>query len=121
MRLTCMLIGWVAIASTAVAVPMSDIFGDWNQLTLTGVAGFERLTFTPDGRLLAEEHQFLGKYEVEGRRVTTRTSFGESYVYELTNDGRVCVFPRPGKMAAVGARDTKLLGGQCYSKAAKSS
>mgnify|MGYP003385881649 CR=1 FL=1 len=121
MRLTCMLIGWAAIASTAVAAPSSEIVGDWKRLTLPGVAGFERLTFTPDGRLLAEERQFLGKYEVKGRRVTTRTSFGESYVYELTDDGRLCVFPGPGMMLAASERDTKLLGGQCFSKAAKSS
>lgn len=106
-------------ASAAVAGGPVQVQGTWERMPLPGVAGFSRLTFTADGRLMVDRTQLLGRYEVRERRVTARSSFGEVYEYELTSDGRLCVYPGPGVMPLAGENDAKLSAGQCFRRSAR--
>lgn len=106
-------------ASAAIAGESSPILGTWEQMPIPGVAGFSRLTFTADGRVIIDRTQVLGRNEVREQRVTARSSFGEVYEYELTSDGRPCVYPGPGMMPLAREKDAKLTAGQCFRKSAR--
>jgi hypothetical protein len=115
-------------ATAATAAEPSPFVGIWDPERVAGVAGVPRLTFTPDGRLLSgygrvlgtDPSELLGSYQVEGRRVSARSAFGETYSFELIADGRLCVFPGPGLMPLAGDRDAQLAAGQCFRKSTQS-
>jgi hypothetical protein len=130
MTLKIILACWTLLGSSAaLAGEPAGVVGTWEREPIAGVAGFSHLTFTPDGRLLADQGrllgdrirgqgQVLGRYQVDKRRVSARSSFGETYAFELIDDGRLCVFPGPGMTPLAGDRAAKLASGQCFRKSA---
>ena len=108
----------VAMAGGAVAAP--DAFaGTWKyDARIQGVIGFLQLTFTPDGRLIADGKTLLGAYQVQGKRAVARSSFGETYAYDLRPDGRLCVVGGPGLEPLTGrSARSDLAGTPCFRRA----
>ncbi len=93
----------------------AEVIGVWRSEPLPGVATIERLTFTPDGRLIAGQNRQLGRYVVAGRKVSAQGG-GVTYAYELTEDGRLCVSPGPSLQPLADGQASALTKGQCYRK-----
>jgi len=106
-----------ASASAAQAREPSKVVGTWVREAAPGVAGFFQLTFTPDGRLMADRGALIGRYQVKAKQVSARSSFGETYLYELTGDDRLCVRPGPGMMPLAGEGGARLPASLCFSRA----
>jgi hypothetical protein len=119
MKLSIVLACASLAASAAAAAEPATVVGTWEREPIAGVAGFLTLTFTADGRLMAERNQFLARYQVDKRRVSARAAFGETYNFELIEDGRLCVSPGPGIMPLAGDRDARLAAGLCFRKLAQ--
>ncbi len=114
--LTKVLLASLVLAGAAVAAERPPIVGAWEREPVPGVATIRRLTFTADGKLWAEGNQLIGAYQVAGDKVSAKSRFGETYVYELTGDGRLCVSPGPSMMPLAREGAASLAAGQCYRK-----
>lgn len=123
MKLTIALACLILAPAAATAAEPDPFVGTWQPERIAGLAT-PWLQFTQDGRLMSgfvgpargEPRELLGAYQVDGRRVSARSSFGETYSFELIEDGRLCVFPGPGVTPLAGDRDARLAAGLCYRK-----
>lgn len=120
MMLPSIAIALALAANGAGAGDGASLVGTWRYEAVPGLATFRQLTFTAEGRLFADKKHLIGPYRVEGGKVSAKSSFGETYVYELTSDGRLCVFPGPSVMPLAGERDQTLRAGLCYRKVLQS-
>ena len=122
-------------ASAALAATADSVVGSWRALPVQSAMSTARvigipqvLTFTEDGRLWTTQRldaraplnqYLLGRYTVDGAKVTGKGPSGETYGYELTKDGRLCAYPGPGMMRLDGPNRPQEAGRQCYERLQK--
>ena len=107
-------------ASAASAAEPASVVGAWSPQKLTGVVAMSPLQFTSDGQVfsLSQAVSFtlrpgvgpqapvlpplnralIGRYETQGDKVIIRLDSRTSTTFELTKDGRLCVYPGPALM-----------------------
>lgn len=123
--------------SAAAATAPAPVVGSWRALpapsanALINVIGIPQvLTFTDDGRLWIAQRlparppykdYLLGRYTSRDGKVVAKGPSGETYAYELMQDGRLCVYPAPGMMplAVTGLARPQEAGRQCYERVQK--
>jgi hypothetical protein len=124
-------------ASAASAAEPASVVGIWNPQKLDGVVALQALQFTRDGKVFSVPRAFriiipapapgakppappplpqelIGQYETQGDKVIVRTGPGASATFELTKDGRLCVYPGPALMNGVVRRQPGER--QCYER-----
>jgi len=121
--------------STAAAGTPDPVVGSWRALpapsadALINVIGIPQvLTFTDDGRLWIAQRlpaqppykdYLLGRYTSRDGKVVAKGPSGETYAYELGQDGRLCVYPGPGMLPVTGLARPQEAGRQCYERLQK--
>jgi hypothetical protein len=117
-------------ASAAFAAAPDSVVGSWRALPAPTankqVIGIPQvLTFTEDGRLWIAQRlparppytdYLLGRYTAQGGQVVAKGPSGETYAYELMQDGRLCVYPGPGLLPLAGPARPQEAGRQCYER-----
>ena len=124
----------LAVSAAAAATP-DPVVGSWRALpapsanaTINVIGIPQILTFTEDGclwiaqRLPAQppyKDYLLGRYTTRDGKVMAKGPSGETYAYELTKDGQLCVWPGPGMLRLAGAVQPQEAGRQCYERLQK--
>lgn len=126
-------------ASAATAAEPNSVVGYWSPQKLRDVVGMSMLQFTADGHVFSMSRssvvqflippsgaspkalppppqQWLGRYEVRDDKVIVTLGPRMSATFELTKDGRLCVFPGPGVMPADGTFRPQAGERQCYQR-----
>jgi hypothetical protein len=129
-------------ATAAAAAEPNSVTGFWKPEKLRGTVGLTMLQFTADGQVFSMPdvsvvqwiapsppqggapprvvprlpQELLGRYEVRDNKIVIRLGAGGSSTFELTKDGRLCVFPGPGIMPTDGVLRPQAGERQCYQR-----
>jgi hypothetical protein len=127
-------------ASAASAAEPASVIGYWKPDKLPGTVGLTMLQFTADGRVFSMPEissvqwiipgarpggapprylprlpqELIGRYETQGDKVVVRLDPRLTSTFELTQDGRLCVYPGPALMNGEVRRQSGAR--QCYQR-----
>ncbi len=114
------LLAALLFGGSAVGAETASVVGTWQREPAPGLATIQQLTFAQDGRLWTDGGHLIGGYEVAGAKVSAKSRFGETYVYKLMRDGRLCVYPGPAVMPLAEDGASQPGARLCYRKLARS-